>query len=55
MGFLPLFAQQKMPAIVFDSELKEFGKVPEGDDLKQVFKFTNKGEGQLEIIDVRPG
>lgn len=55
IGFLPLFAQQKAPAIVFDSETKDLGKVQEGDEIKQLFKFTNKGQGQLEILHVQPG
>ncbi len=54
-GFVPLSAGQNSPAIVFDSETKELGRVREGEDLKQVFKFTNKGQGQLEILNVQPG
>jgi len=52
---LLLPAQQKTPTIAFDSESKELGKVWEGDELKQIFKFTNKGAGQLEILNVQPG
>lgn len=54
-GFLPLFAQQKAPAIVFDNETRDLGRVQEGDVLKQVFKFTNKGHSRLEILNVQPG
>jgi hypothetical protein len=53
--FAPLFARQNFPAIVFDSETKDLGRVPEGEDLKQVFKFTNNGQGRLEILNVQPG
>ena len=54
-GFVPLFARQKTPTIVFDSDSKDVGRVWEGDQLKQIFKFTNKGDGQLEILNVQPG
>jgi hypothetical protein len=54
-GFVPLFARQKTPMIVFDSDTRDLGKVWEGDELKQTFKFTNKGDGQLEILNVQPG
>ena len=54
-GFVPLPARQNSPAIVFDSETKELGRVREGEDLQQVFKFTNNGRGQLEILNVQPG
>jgi len=54
-GSFPLLAQQKTPRITFDSESRDLGKVWEGDDLKQIFKFTNKGDGQLEIFNVQPG
>jgi hypothetical protein len=55
-GFLPLFAQQKAPAIVFDGERHmDLGNVMAGDVLKQVFKFTNKGHSRLEILNVQPG
>jgi hypothetical protein len=47
---LPLAAQTPSPTIVFDSLAKDFGKVVEGEKLKHVFKFTNKGSGTLEIL-----
>ena len=46
---------QQQPAIVFDAVTKDLGKVAEGQQLKHVFKFTNKGNGTLEILDVHPG
>jgi len=54
-GFSPLFAQDKSPAIVFDNESRDYGKVMEGEKLEHVFKFTNKGESLLEIFGVEPG
>ena len=53
-GLLPAFAQNQ-PAIVFDTEMKDLGRVPDGEDLKLVFRFSNKGKGQLEILNVQPG
>jgi hypothetical protein len=47
---LPLAAQTPSPTIVFDSQTKDFGKAVEGEKLKHVFKFTNKGSGTLEIL-----
>jgi len=43
-------AQGKIPIIVFDSLTKDVGSVVEGQTLKHVFKFTNKGTALLEII-----
>ncbi|PYV16828.1 MAG: hypothetical protein DMG07_07040 [Acidobacteria bacterium] len=42
---IPLAAQ----TIVFDSQTKDFGKVTEGERVKHVFKFSNKGSATLEI------
>jgi hypothetical protein len=55
LGSAPLFSQKKGPAIVFENESRDFGKVSEGDDIKNIFKFTNKGDALLEIFEVRPG
>ena len=52
---LPLFAQGKAPTIVFESQTKDFGKAVEGEVLKHVFKFTNKGNETLEIAKIEPG
>jgi hypothetical protein len=46
---LPLFGLDNAPAIFFDSTTKDFGKVTEGETLKHIFKFTNKGNATLEI------
>lgn len=43
------------PTIVFESVFIDFGKVDKGLVLKYIFKFKNKGESTLEIIEVRPG
>ncbi len=48
------YPQSKAPAIVFDSQTKDFGTVVEGDPLKHVFHFTNKGSGTLNILNVAP-
>jgi hypothetical protein len=47
------FAMQgKGPTIVFDSQSKDFDKIFQGETLKHVFKFANKGSGMLEIVNV---
>jgi hypothetical protein len=43
--------QGNRPSIEFDFLSKDFGNVIQGQVIKQVFQFTNKGEGLLEIID----
>ncbi len=53
-AFFPVHAQEKAPQIVFDNQTKDFGKVTEGELLKHVFRFTNKGNATLEIIKVEP-
>ena len=53
-GLLPLMAQQKGPSIEFDSVNKVVSKVTDGEIITQVFKFTNKGDAQLEILAVEP-
>lgn len=45
---------EKIPTLVFESATKDFGKVTEGETLKHVFKFTNKGEATLEIRNAEP-
>ena len=54
LGPMLLPAQVKQPSIVFDSQVKDFGKVTEGETIKHVFKFANKGEAMLEILKVQP-
>lgn len=50
VGAVSLPAQAKTPTIAFDSLTKDFGSVIEGQTLKHLFKFTNKGAALLEII-----
>jgi hypothetical protein len=50
IGAVPLVAQAKTPTIAFDSLTKDFGSVIEGQTLKHVFKFSNRGAGLLHII-----
>ncbi len=47
---VPLAAFDNAPTIVFESTMKDFGTVTEGETLKHIFKFTNKGTATLEII-----
>ncbi len=54
MGLLPLAARQKGPSIEFDNPTKSVSKVIDGEVINQVFKFTNKGDAQLEIMSVEP-
>ncbi len=41
--------QAGVPSIVFDSISKDIGTVTQGEIVKHVFPFTNKGTGTLEI------
>ncbi len=43
-----------MPAISFESVSKDAGRVTQGETVKQVFNFINKGTGILEIKGVEP-
>ncbi len=54
-ALVPADAWQNTPTVVFETLTKDFGTVTLGDDLKFVFKFTNKGQGTLEIRSVEPG
>ena len=53
-GLLALGSAVKAPSIVFDSTSRDFGTVTEGEILKQVFTFSNKGDATLEILKVEP-
>jgi len=53
-SMLPLSAQQKGPVIEFETLTKLAGKVTDGEIINLVFKFTNKGDAQLEILAVEP-
>jgi hypothetical protein len=49
-----LSAQDKAPSMVIDNPAKDFGRVMQGETLKHVFSFSNKGSSALEILNVEP-
>jgi len=53
-GVMALSGQDKTPSMVFDSPLKDFGKVLQGEMIKHVFSFSNQGSATLEILSVEP-
>jgi hypothetical protein len=53
-GLMALPGQDAAPSMVFDSPAKDFGKGIQGEMLKHVFNFTNKGSTTLEILGVEP-
>jgi hypothetical protein len=54
VGQLALWGQDKAPSMVFDNLVKDFGKVMQGETIKHVFSFSNKGSSTLEILSVGP-
>ncbi len=54
LGLITLGAAEKAPVIAFDAVAKDFGTVTEGQSLKYVFTFKNKGDATLEITKVEP-
>lgn len=46
-------AQSAAPKIEFSATTHDFGKVPEGETVRHVFKATNKGRATLKIENVR--
>lgn len=48
-----LTATLKAPKIVFKEDVHDFGKVPRGPELQYNFKFTNKGNANLNIERVQ--
>jgi hypothetical protein len=54
LGLVTLQAAEKAAVIAFDSITKDFGTVTEGESLKCVFTFKNKGDATLEILKVEP-
>jgi hypothetical protein len=50
---LPILAQSKGPSIVFENHTKNVASVTEGETIRHVFKFANKGNATLEILDVQ--
>lgn len=53
-SFFPPGAQNKVPAIAFDALTWDFGNVIEGEALRHIFRFTNKGTATLRIFSVAP-
>jgi hypothetical protein len=43
------------PKIEFESERIDLGKIVSGDPITAAFKFTNKGDSELEITAIRAG
>lgn len=43
----------KLPELTFDTAQFDFGKIAEGKVVSHIFRFTNTGEGNLVITDVR--
>jgi hypothetical protein len=54
LGLVTLQAAEKTAVIAFDGITKDFGTVTEGERLKYVFTFKNKGDATLEILKVEP-
>jgi|PlaIllAssembly_1097288.scaffolds.fasta_scaffold226762_1 hypothetical protein len=54
LGLVALQAAEKTAVIAFDGITKDFGTVTEGERLKYVFTFKNKGDATLEILKVEP-
>lgn len=46
---------EKFPKIVIDNKAAQLGDVLESQDVEYVFKVKNAGDGELQIINVRPG
>jgi hypothetical protein len=53
-GLSSVTGQSKTASIDFESQNRDSGKIMEGETIKQVFQFTNKGAGVLEIRSVEP-
>jgi len=51
-GLTLLSAQEKLPSIVIDDPIKDFGKVIKGEMLKHTFEFSNRGSSKLEILSM---
>lgn len=54
LGLITLQAAEKTAAVAFDSITRDFGTVTEGERLKYVFTFKNRGDAVLEILKVEP-
>jgi pyruvate/2-oxoglutarate dehydrogenase complex dihydrolipoamide acyltransferase (E2) component len=45
----------EVPAIAFDTQTWDWGRIRSGPDVSHDYWFTNTGTGPLEILKVRPG
>ena len=46
-------ARSGAPRLIVDRMEQDFGRVPQGPPLKTVFTLSNKGEGDLHILDIQ--
>jgi hypothetical protein len=51
-GAIGALGQDKQPSIEFDFVSKDYGPVLQGQTIKQIFTFANKGAGVLRIMDI---
>lgn len=51
-GAIGAVGQDKQPSIEFDFVSKDYGTVIQGQSIKQIFPFANKGAGVLRIMDI---
>jgi hypothetical protein len=54
MAMSPMPGQDKVPVMAIDDPVKDFGKVLQGEILKHVFSFSNRGSGELEVLGIEP-
>jgi hypothetical protein len=54
VGLAVLSGQDKAPSMIIDNPARDFGKVMQGETVKHVFSFSNKGTTALEILSVEP-
>ncbi len=47
-----LNAQIKGPSIHFDTTERDLGKVTQGENIREVFSFTNRGSAALQILSI---
>jgi hypothetical protein len=47
-----VIGQGKGPSISIENSSRDLGKVTQGEVIRQVFAFSNKGSGTLEILGV---
>jgi hypothetical protein len=48
-----VIGQTKRPSLFIENTSRDVGTVTQGETIKQVFQFTNKGDATLEILDVQ--